>query len=139
MAEVSIPLADSSWIRNRAEETIVPLVNRFFEENPTNPNETVALLERPALIPFLDVGTGPGRRLFQQPGFSTGDLFHVTGNQLYKHHMKLLQLAPEIQTRLMNLSTAEEVRRYGLNQLKALAELPRDEQARTFAAMVPGK
>ena len=33
------------------------------------------------------------------------------------HHMKLLQLAGEIQTQLLNLTAAEEVRCYGLNQL----------------------
>ena len=69
-------------------------------------------------------------KLADEEGLSPGSI---------THHMKLLQLAPEIQTRLMNLSTAEEVRRYGLNQMKALVELPRDEQARRFAAMVPGK
>ncbi len=52
------------------------------------------------------------------------------------HHMKLLQLAGEIQTQLMNLTTAEDVRRYGLNQMKALAELPFDEQLRQFATRV---
>jgi len=51
------------------------------------------------------------------------------------HHMKLLQLAGEIQTRLMNLTTAEDVRRYGLNQMKALAELNVDEQTQRFATM----
>ena len=49
--------------------------------------------------------------------------------------MKLLQLAGEIQTQLMNLTTAEEVRRYGLNQMKALAELTVDEQTQRFATM----
>lgn len=49
------------------------------------------------------------------------------------HHMKLLQLAEEIQTHLINLTAAEEVRRYGLNRMKALAELSEDEQRRRFA------
>jgi len=51
------------------------------------------------------------------------------------HHMKLLQLAGEIQTQLMDLTTAEDVRRYGLNQMKALAELNVDEQTQRFATM----
>jgi hypothetical protein len=51
------------------------------------------------------------------------------------HHMKLLQLAEAIQTHLLNLTTADEARRYGLNRMKALAELPHDEQVRQFAAL----
>lgn len=51
------------------------------------------------------------------------------------HHMKLLQLAEEIRTVLLKLTTAVDVRRYGLNRMKALADLPREEQLRRFAAM----
>ena len=51
------------------------------------------------------------------------------------HHMKLLQLAEPIQAHLLNLTTADEARRYGLNRMKALAELPHDEQVRQFAAL----
>lgn len=83
----SVPLGSNSWIRNRADEPAVQLVNRFFEENPTNLEEQVALIERPALINFLEAGNGPGRRLYTEPGFSNGDLFHVSGDELYKHHM----------------------------------------------------
>lgn len=85
--EVSIPLGVGQWVRNRADEPSVAVKNRFFETNPTNTEEQVALIERPALVQLLEVGSGPGRRLFRQKGFSGGDLFHVTGNDLYKHHM----------------------------------------------------
>jgi len=44
------------------------------------------------------------------------------------HHLKLLQLADDIQAKLLDLTKAEDVRRYGLNQMKALADLPHDEQ-----------
>lgn len=87
--EVSVPLGKGTWTRGRADEPAVPIINRFFEENPTNTDEQTALIERPALIPYLEAGTGPGRRLFRQPGFSTGDLFHVSGADLYKHHMNV--------------------------------------------------
>lgn len=87
MAEVSVQLGTGSWIRNRAAEPAISLVNRFFEQNPANTKEQVALIERPALVQYLDAGDGPGRRLFSQPGFSNGDLFHVSGTELYKHHM----------------------------------------------------
>jgi len=82
-----IPLGSTSWVRNRADEPIVSVINRFFEQNPTNLEEQAALIERPALIEYLEAGDGPGRRLFTEPGFSDGDLFHVSGNELWKHHM----------------------------------------------------
>ncbi len=49
------------------------------------------------------------------------------------HHLKLLQLADEIQAKLLDLTKAEDVRRYGLNRMKALAESPPDEQRQRFA------
>ena len=85
----SVPLGTGSWVRNRAKEPAFNLVNMFFEKNPTNQAEQVALIERPALVPFLTAGDGPGRRLYRQPGFSSGDLFHVSGPQLWKHHMNV--------------------------------------------------
>ena len=51
------------------------------------------------------------------------------------HHLKLLQLADDIQAKLLDLTKAEDVRRYGLNRMKALADRPHDEQLREFAAM----
>ena len=48
------------------------------------------------------------------------------------HHLKLLQLADDIQAKLLDLTKAEDVRRYGLNQMKALSELPHDEQRMRF-------
>lgn len=87
MAVKPVPLAPSSWVRNRADEPVGHLENRFFEQNPANQQDQVALIERPALVEFLDAGDGPCRRLYRQPGFSSGDLFHVSGTELYKHHM----------------------------------------------------
>lgn len=87
MAITSIPLSITQWTRTRAEEPAVAVFNRFFETNPTNTDEKVALIERPALKQIINVGTGPGRRLYRQPGFANGDLFHVTGTDLYRHTM----------------------------------------------------
>jgi hypothetical protein len=87
--EVSIPLGRGSYIRNRAEEPHGTLVNRFFEDNPTNTDEQVALIERPALVEIATCGEGPGRRVYHAPGFCDGDLFHVSGTELFRHHMNL--------------------------------------------------
>jgi hypothetical protein len=85
----AVQLGTGSWVRSRADEPEITLVNRFFEENPTNTQEQAALLERPALVEIADVGDGPCRRLYNVPGFCDGDLFHVTGQDLYRHHMEL--------------------------------------------------
>lgn len=86
---VSVPLGVRQRIRTRADLPPIEVVNRFFEENPQNMKEQVALIERPTLQNFLEAGEGPGRRLYAQPGFSNGDLFHVSGGELYKHHMNI--------------------------------------------------
>jgi hypothetical protein len=86
--EVSIPLGKGTWVRNRGDEPAFQVINRFYEGNPTNTDEQVSLIERPALVEFLDVGDGAGRRLYTQPGFSDGDLFHICGTDLWKHHME---------------------------------------------------
>ena len=85
---VSIPLGRGSWVRRRGDEPAVEVVNRFFEENPTNTKEGAALIERPALVELLTSGDGPGRRIFTEPGFASGALFHVSGDQLWKHVME---------------------------------------------------
>lgn len=85
----SVPLGTGAWVRNRAEEPAFSLINRFFEKNPTNQAEQVALIERPALVELLEAGDGPGRRLYRQLGFSNGDLFHVSGPELWNHHMEV--------------------------------------------------
>lgn len=86
MAMKPVMLGSGSYVRNRADEPPINLINRFFESNPTNLEEQVALIERPALIELLEAGEGVGRRLYTEPGFSDGDLFHVSGEDLYKHH-----------------------------------------------------
>jgi hypothetical protein len=95
--EISVPLGIGQWVRNRADAPSVPVINRFFENNPTNTDEKVGLIERPALVEIIDVGTGPGRRLFRQPGFANGDLFHVTGADLYRHSMSLARIITSTQ------------------------------------------
>lgn len=84
---VGVPLGQGSWKRNRASEPAFNLVNRFFEKNPSNQEDQVALIERPALVELTTAGEGPGRRLYTQPGFADGALFHISGEELYKHVM----------------------------------------------------
>lgn len=96
MAIEPVQLGPTTWKRLRADEARMPCENRFAELNPVNLKDQKAWIERPALVELIDV-TDPeatpednmtGRRLFTQAGFSNGDLFHVYGNQLWKHHME---------------------------------------------------
>lgn len=86
--EVNVPLGITQWVRKRADEPAVPLINRFYEANPANTKDQTALIERPALVQLLNVGDGNnGRRIFRQKGFANGDVFHVAGFNLYRHSM----------------------------------------------------
>lgn len=51
------------------------------------------------------------------------------------HHLKLLQLAPDIQTFLIALKTEQEMKPFSLNRMKALADLPQRQQLKRFAEM----
>ena len=53
-------------------------------------------------------------------------------------HLKLLLLAAEIQTHLLNLTTEREVRRFSLNRLLPFADLSLDEQRRRFDLLKAG-
>ncbi|AHF92524.1 recombinase [Opitutaceae bacterium TAV5] len=54
------------------------------------------------------------------------------------HCMKLLLLADEIQTFLLSLTQAGDMRRYSFTRMQALAEFPQDEQRRRFALIQQG-
>jgi hypothetical protein len=86
--EIKVPLGITQWVRKRADEPATPLFNRFYEDNPTNTDDQVGFIERPALVQLLNVGDGNlGRRLFRQKGFAGGDIFHVAGFNLYRHNL----------------------------------------------------
>lgn len=83
---VSIPLGMSDWRRAVADEAEILTKNRYFEANPTNLGESgqVALLSRPALRKFLEVGEGPIRAIYSQPGSFDDALFVVSYDSLYR-------------------------------------------------------
>lgn len=58
--------------------------NRFFEQNPIGAEKT-SLLSRPGTKLLLNVGDGPVRKLYAQPGVFGGDLFIVSGQQLFRY------------------------------------------------------
>jgi hypothetical protein len=81
---VSVPLGESDWRRSLSDEPEIPIHNRYFEENPTNLEEQVALLSRPSMKRYLSVGEGPIRATYSQPGSFNDALFVVSYDVLYR-------------------------------------------------------
>lgn len=80
----NIPLAHGDWRRDVAKEAQIPLLNRYFEEDPVPNDGGTALLARPALRKWLEVGTGPIRGMFSAKGMFDDALFIVSSSTLYK-------------------------------------------------------
>lgn len=80
----SVPLGTSTRVRPLSNEPEILLKNRYFEENPTNLAEQVALLSRPGLRKFLTVGDGPIRTIYSQPGSFDDALFVISDTVLYR-------------------------------------------------------
>jgi hypothetical protein len=80
---VRIPLATSDFSRSVAQTPDITLYNRYFEIDPSNQEDQVALLVRPALRKWLTVGEGPIRAIYSQPGSFDDNLFVVSGTKLY--------------------------------------------------------
>jgi hypothetical protein len=81
---VNIPLGKSDWRRYVSGEPLIQVRNRYFEQNPTNQEEATALLARPALKRWKEIGSGPIRGLYSQPGAFNDALFVLSGETLYR-------------------------------------------------------
>lgn len=80
----AIDLARSDYQRAVAAIAPIPLRNRYAEANPVLSDTPVSFIARPALKKFADVGDGPIRGLFDEPGVFNGDLFVVSDDDLYR-------------------------------------------------------
>lgn len=82
----TIEVARSDYRRSVAHEASIALRNRFFEQNPVlnAGRDFTSLIARPALKKFIEVGDGPIRKLFNEPGVFGGDLFVVSATDLYR-------------------------------------------------------
>jgi hypothetical protein len=65
---MKLPLGTSDFLRRVAKTVRISVINRFFEQDPTNQDDQVALLSRPGLQRWLPVGDGPIRAIYSQPG-----------------------------------------------------------------------
>ena len=79
-----LPLGKSVYLRRQVKMAPAPLVNRFFEQDPTNLEEAFSLLTRPGTSFWSQVGTGPLRRGVTQEGVFNSDLFVISGTQLWR-------------------------------------------------------
>lgn len=80
----SIPLGYTDIRRGVSDAPQIRVVNRFFEDDPTNQVEQVALIARPGLKRWLQMGDGPIRGVYSQSGTFNEALFVVSGDALYR-------------------------------------------------------
>lgn len=81
----TIPLGLGAYKRSVAGEPEIQLVNRFVEKAITNLEEHVALLARPGTTSLATFAGGVQRRSFAREGLFNGDLFQVSGNNLWRY------------------------------------------------------
>lgn len=80
----NIAIGTDTYQRRRASEPDIRYINRFYETDPTDQVNGVASIRRPGLVPRIEVGTGPIRKIFTQSGFGDDAAFIVSANVLYK-------------------------------------------------------
>ena len=81
-----IQVGRSDYRRSVAKEAFIALLNRFFEYNPVlNATEDLpSLISRPALHKVTELGIGPVRKVFSEPGTFNEAAFVVSGTDLYR-------------------------------------------------------
>lgn len=79
-----LPLGVGAYSRPYGKMPEIRNENRFFESNPIGAEKT-SLLSRPGTKLFLNVGDGPIRALYSQPGVLDGDLFIVSGTEFFRY------------------------------------------------------
>lgn len=107
----AVRLAIDAYKRLRAKEPEIILENRFFEANPVNPLEKVALITRPALRYRTVVGDGPIRQAFYQSGCFSDDLFVVSGDEFFrvKRNVSSLGVLPDTVTQIAGAIGGNEI------------------------------
>lgn len=89
MAKVNFRTSD--FARAVAAEGSITQKNRFFESNPFLSDDGAALIARPGLTKLANIGAGPIRGLASEAGSFNGDLFVVSGGNLYRMDNQLNQ------------------------------------------------
>jgi hypothetical protein len=81
---VSIPLVGGDFRRIVSKAPAILMKNRYAEKNPVLNEDPVAVISRPGMFKFAEIGTGPIRKVYSCPGVFSGDLFVVSGTDLYR-------------------------------------------------------
>lgn len=79
-----LPPGTSDHSRTVAGTPDIALLNRFFESDPSNQKDQVALLTRPGLRKWKTLATSPVRAIYSCPGSFAEALFAVGGNTVYR-------------------------------------------------------
>lgn len=79
-----LPIFPSDYRRQVSKAPIIPMVNRFVEQNPSLTDVPASFIARPGLRKFAEVGPGPIRATFSSPGAFKSDLFVVSGTELHR-------------------------------------------------------
>ena len=82
---VRVPLGRSSFTRSFGRQADVTLLNRYFEQNPSNQTDGIALLSRPGNAREADFGNGPIRKQFNLPGLFNYDNFIISDQTMYRY------------------------------------------------------
>lgn len=81
---VKVNFRTSDFRRQVADAGSLVLQNRYFEQNPFLTEDGAALLSRPGMRRLMRLGEGPIRGIHSEPGAFGGDLFVVSGRELYR-------------------------------------------------------
>ena len=81
---MDIPLSRSDYFREIAKEARIRTRNRYFEQNPVLTEQQSATIARMGLKRFLQIGDGPIRGVYSQPGSFSDALFVASGDQLFR-------------------------------------------------------
>lgn len=79
-----LPIFPSDYRRGVAKSPVIPMLNRFVEQNPALNDTQGSFIARPGLRKFAEVGTGPIRSIYSSAGAFNSDLFVVSGVELFR-------------------------------------------------------
>ena len=80
----AIPLATGDYRRTVSGEPPMILQNRYYEADPSLSTSQVALIARPGLKQFKQVGNGAIRAIYSCPGSFNDAVFVISGDSLYR-------------------------------------------------------
>lgn len=79
-----LPLTKGNYGRSRVDLPQLRLLNAYIESSPGGPSSEIRTT-RPGLTARYSLGQGPILAMFESPGLFNGDLFTVSGSDLYRN------------------------------------------------------